>query len=82
MGVSAVPSGIMPLSIMRCQHPLAVRLVAVVELALVLVGVLLGAWCGAWFAPGQNHMNHGFDGLVDFWSRSIRIAWSARSFDR
>ena len=43
MGVRAVPSGITPFSIMRAQHPLAIRLVAVVELALVLVGVLLGA---------------------------------------
>ena len=56
------------------QHPLAVGLVAVVELALVLVDVLLGAWCGAWLAPGQNHMYHGLDGLVACWSRSI---WSA-----
>ena len=30
----------------------------------------------------QLFMNHGFDGLVAFWSRSIRSAWSVMSFDR
>ena len=27
-----------------------------------------GQWCGAWLAPGQNHMYHGRDGLVALWS--------------
>ena len=45
------------------QHPLAVGLVAVVELRPCTCRPTPAAtWCGAWFAPGQNHMNHGRDG--------------------
>ena len=30
----------------------------------------------------NNQVNQGFDGFDDFWSRIIRMAWSARSFER
>ena len=44
------------------QHPLAVGLVAVVELPAYLSMYSSGAWCGAWLAPGQNHRYQGFFG--------------------
>ena len=71
-GVSSVPFGHDALGDHARQDPLAVGVVAVVELALVLVDVFLRAWCGAWLAPGQNHMNQGFEGLLAFWSRDHR----------
>ena len=52
------------------------------KLPLYLSMYSCGAWCGALLAPGQNHMYHGFEGLLAFWSRIICNAWSARSLER
>jgi hypothetical protein len=42
----------------------------------------LGAWCGAWVAPGQKYMKNGFAGAIIFASLMNSIALSVRSVVR
>ena len=51
-GVSSVPFGRMPFSIMRASTQVSVGLVASSNLPLYFAMYSFGAWCGAWFAPG------------------------------
>src|SRR5262245_23733702 len=74
IGVMAVPLGMMPFSIIRGRTHSRYASYPSSNLPLYLSAYSLGLWCGAWLAPGQNHMNHGLEGLVAFWSR---IIWSA-----
>src|SRR5262245_36800645 len=81
-GVSCVPRGSTPRSIIRASTHVRYASYPSSNLPLYLSMYSLGAWCGAWLAPGQNHTNHGRDGLADCWSRSIWIACSAKSLER
>src|SRR3990172_7038197 len=81
-GVSWVPLGRMPLAIMRGRTHSRYASYPSSNLPRYLSMYSCGAWCGAWLAPGQNHMYHGFDGLLDFWSLIIPMALSARSLER
>ena len=42
----------------------------------------LGAWCGAWVAPGQKYMKNGLSGATILASRMNSIALSVRSVVR
>src|SRR5262245_11949055 len=74
IGVSFVSFGRRPFAIMRGSTHSRYASYPLSNLPLYLSTYSFGAWCGAWFAPGQSHMNQGLEGLLDFWSRIICMA--------
>ena len=65
--------------LLALEDLLAVGLIAHVELPLYFSIHSLGAWWGAWVAPGQKYMKNGLSGATTLASRMKPIALSVRS---
>ena len=82
IGVSSVPSGRIPRSIIRGRAHSRYASYPSSNLPLYVSMYSCGAWCGAWLAPGQNQRYQGLLGSDCLASRMNDSALSARSFER